>query len=61
MHAQYAFVPVPHVARGTACCVSDEFIHGAHRLLMMMPILLYAGSVPLPLVGLLIFRHTASR
>ena len=52
MHAQYAFVPVPHVARGTACCVSDEFIHGVH---------LYVGSAPLPLVGLLIFRHTASR
>ena len=61
MHAQYASVLVPHVARDIVCCVSDEFTHGVHHLLMMMPILLYAGSVPLPLVGLPISKHTASR
>ena len=61
MHAQYASVLVPHVARDIVCCVSDEFTHGVHHPLMTMPILLYAGSVPLPLVGLLISRYTTSR
>ena len=35
MHAQYVFVLVSHVARDTACCVLDEFTHGAPHLHMM--------------------------
>ena len=61
MHAQYVFVPVPHVVRGIACCVFGEFIRGAHHLLMMMRILLCAGSAPPPLVEFLISKLTASR
>ena len=56
MHARYVSVPVPHVARGIACCVSDEFIHGVHHLLMMMQILLCADSAPLPIVELTHFQ-----
>ena len=61
MHVQYVFAPVPRVARGIACCVSDEFIPGVRHLLMMRHTLLCAGSVPLPLVDLLISKLTASR
>ena len=61
MHAQYVFVPVLHVARGIARCVFEEFILGAHHLLMMMRTLLCADSAPLSLVDLLISKLTASR
>ena len=61
MHAQCVSVPVPHVAQGIACCVSDEFIHGVLHLLTMMQILLCADSAPLLLVELLISKLTASR
>ena len=61
MHAQYAFVRVPHVARNIVCCVIAEFIHGVQRLLEMMHIQLCAVFVHLPLVGLLISKRTMSR
>ena len=61
MHAQYAFVRVPHVARNIVCCVIAEFILGVQHLLEMMRIQLCADFVPLPLVGLLISKRTMSR
>ena len=56
MHAQYAFVHVPHVARNIVCCVIDEFTHGVQHLTMMKRIQLCAASVPLPPVDMLISK-----
>ena len=53
MHAQYAFVRVPHVARNIVCCVIEEFIHGVQHLIMMKHIPLCAVSVHLPPVDIL--------
>ena len=61
MHAQYVFARVPHVARGIACCVIDEFIHGVRHLPMMRHSQLCADFVLLPLVGLLISKHIMFR
>ena len=61
MHAQYAFVHVPHVALNIVCCVIAEFILGVHPLLEKMRIQLCADFVLLPLVGLLISKRTMSR
>ena len=61
MHAQYAFVHVPHVALNIVCCVIAEFILGVHPLLEKMLIQLCADFALLPLVGLLISKHTMSR
>ena len=61
MHVQYVFARVPRVAQGFACCVIDEFIHGAQHLLMMMHIQLCADFALPPLVGLLISRYTMFR
>ena len=61
MHAQYAFVHVPHVARNIVCCVIDEFTHGVQHLTMMKRIQLCADFVLLPLVDLLISKRTMSR
>ena len=56
MHAQYAFVRVPHVARNIVCCVIDEFIHGVQHPIMMKHIPLCAASVLLPPVDSLISK-----
>ena len=56
MHAQYAFVHVPHVARNIVCCVIDEFTHGVQHLTMMKRIRLCAASVLLPPVDVLISK-----
>ena len=56
MHAQYAFVHVPHVARNIVCCVIDEFTHGVHPLIMTKHIPSCAASVHLPLVDILISK-----
>ena len=56
MHAQYAFVHVPSVARNIVCCVIEEFTHGVQHPTMMKRIRLCAASVLLPPVDRLISK-----